>query len=209
LLTLVSQAALVDVHFGKRPFHSDPDVQVGVDFMPVTSRKRHLTLNLLSVSILLLLAFQFLVGMVVNLWYEIPRVHPGANAVEYFGGVIQVIWWGLTRSVWSLQAHIATGLILVLASSTLLAFAISSKRAGWIVTALCGWAGTVGAAFNGASFVIYGHEFSSFLMGIGFLITGISNSIGLFVQRARGTFTEEKQRERSGALDALVNDKST
>lgn len=155
--------------------------------MPVTSRKWHLTLNLLSVSILFFLALQFLAGMVANLWYGIPKVHSGANTVGYFGGVIQVIWWGLTRSVWSLQAHVAIGLILVLATSTLLAFAISSKRTGWIVTALCGWAGTVGAAFNGASFVIYGREFSFFLMGIGFLVTGISNSIGLFVQRVRGT----------------------
>ena len=82
------------------------------------------------------------------------------------------------------------GLVLVLASSTLLAFAISSKRAGWIVTSFCGWAGAVGAAFNGASFVIYGHEFSSFIMAIGFLLTGISYSIGLFIQRGRRTFTE-------------------
>ena len=161
-----------------------------MDAMKQMSRKWHLTLNLLAVSILLLLAFQFLAGMVVNLWYEIPKMHPGANAVEYFGGVTQVIGWGLTRSAWSLQAHIAMGLVLVLASSTLLAFAISSKRAGWIVTSLCGWAGTVGAAFNGASFAIYGHEFSSFIMAIGFLLTGISYSIGLFIQRGRRTFTE-------------------
>ena len=58
------------------------------------SRKWHLTLNLLAVSILFLLAFQFLAGMVVNLWYEIPKMHPGANAVEYFDGIIQVIKWG-------------------------------------------------------------------------------------------------------------------
>ena len=111
-----------------------------------------------------------------NLWYEIPKVHPGANAVEYLRGVIQVIGWGLTRSAWSLQVHIAIGLVLVPASSTLLAFAVSSKQTGWIVASFCGWAGTVGAAFNGASFVIYGHEFSSLFMAIG-LLTGISNSI--------------------------------
>jgi hypothetical protein len=154
--------------------------------MPRTSGKWHLTLNLLAVLILFLLGFQFLAGMVVNLYYEIPKVHPGVNAAEYSGGIIQVIGWGLSRSVWSLQTHIAIGLILVLASSALLAFAISSRQTGWMVTTLCGWVGIVGAAFHGASFLIYGREFNSLIMAFSFLLAGISISVGLFIQRGRG-----------------------
>jgi hypothetical protein len=150
-------------------------------------RRWHLTLNLLSVGILFVLAFQFLAGVAINLWHGLPKIHPGANAVEYFSGVLQTIWWGSTRSAWPLAVHTTIGVILVLVSSALLAFAISSKRRGWIVTATCGWAGTLCAAFNGASFAIYGHEASSFLMSVGFLVAGISNSIGLFVQRGRAS----------------------
>ena len=55
-----------------------------MDVMRQTSRKWHLTLNLLAVSILLLLAFQFVAGMVVNLWYEIPKSAPRRECSRVF-----------------------------------------------------------------------------------------------------------------------------
>jgi hypothetical protein len=135
------------------------------------------------VLILFLLAFQFLAGMVVNLYYEIPKVHAGANASEYFRGVIQVIEWGMTRTVWSLEAHIIMGLLIVVTATLIVGFSIVAMWRGWIIAAVCGWVATLGAAFNGASFLMYGHDFSSLIMAACFLTAGISYSAGLFIQR--------------------------
>lgn len=144
--------------------------------MTRTLHNWHKTLKILAVLIFFLFAFQFLAGMEVNLYYGL---HPEASAARNLIGVIQVIGSGLTGRVWSLQVHMIMGILFVVTASVFLGFSIASRRKGWIATALCGWAGTVGASFNGASFLIHGQVSSSLLMAIGFLAAGISYSIGL------------------------------
>jgi hypothetical protein len=127
---------------------------------------------------LLLLAAQFLIGMVVNLYVQIPSVHSGANAPDYFVGVVQGVVWALGHGTWALVIHVVLGLLLVLASFLLIGFSIAARRRGWIILSVLGWIGVMGAGFNGASFLNYGHDFSSLLMSIGFLLATISYTIG-------------------------------
>ncbi len=47
----------------------------------------------LATTTLLLLAAQFLIGMLVNLFVVLPTAHPGAQAPEYFSGVVEGVWW--------------------------------------------------------------------------------------------------------------------
>jgi hypothetical protein len=140
-------------------------------------------LRVLSGITLLLLGAQFMIGMLVNFYIQVPAAHPGAEAANYFQGVVQAVLWILTSGPLTLLLHAAVGLTLFLASIILIILAIIARRAGWIVIAIIGFIGVVGAGFNGASFVNYGHDFSSLLMSIGFLLAAICYVIGFAVAR--------------------------
>jgi hypothetical protein len=140
-------------------------------------------LRTLTAIILVLLAAQFLVGMLVNLFVQVPAVHPGANAPEYFSGVVQGIAWALLHAPLWLQVHAILGLLLLIASLFLIGFAISAKLRTWIVLTVIGLFGIMAGGFNGASFMNYGHDFSSLLMSLGFLLAAIPYVIGLSLSR--------------------------
>lgn len=136
----------------------------------------------LTALTLLLLAVQFLIGMVVNLFVPNIPDHPGTNAPEYFGGVVQGVAWALAHGAWSLQIHAVIGILLFLASLLLIGLAIATRRGAWITVAVIGWIGIMGAGFNGASFLNYGHNFSSLLMSVGFFLAMLSYVAGLLLR---------------------------
>jgi hypothetical protein len=137
-------------------------------------------------STLFLLAAQFLVGMVVNLFVTVPSVHPGINAPEYFSGVVQGVAWALFNAPAWLLIHVIIGLLLFLGIIGQMAFAIVSRRGERIIISVLGFIGTVFAGFNGASFLNYGANISSLLMSIGFLLATISYTIGISLTVRRG-----------------------
>lgn len=143
----------------------------------VTSR----WLRSLCGTALLLLAIQFLVGMLVNLFVVVPAAHPGTNAPNYFVGVAQGVAWALGNTVAALRLHVIVGLLLFLDALALIALAIASRRRAWIVSSLLGLLGIMAAGFNGASFMNYGHDFSSLFMSIGFLTAVIAYALGFYV----------------------------
>ncbi|MFZ0218506.1 MAG: hypothetical protein WAM30_21420 [Candidatus Dormiibacterota bacterium] len=143
---------------------------------------RALQRSLTGVALLLLVA-QFLFGIVVNLFVSIPTHHPGAQASEYFGGVVRSVSWAVTGSglVW-LQVHAALGLLLVLFAVLLLVVAIVSRRGGRITAAALGLFGVLGAGFNGGSFLNYNEDFSSMLMAGGFALAVAAYVVGLLIE---------------------------
>ena len=82
----------------------------------------------LSMLALLLLALQFLLGMVVNLFVTIPASHPGTNAPEYFSGVAAGVAWALAHGEWWLRLHALDGLLLFLDGLVLIWLAVASRR---------------------------------------------------------------------------------
>ena|ERR1700730_148369 len=138
-------------------------------------------LRTITAITLLLLVVQYLLGMVANLFIKVPGVHPGAQAPEYFSGVVQGVAWALVHSQLGLLLHVVVGLLLGIASFIMLGLAIASRRRAWIATSILGWIGIMGAGFNGASFLNYGHDFSSLLMSIGFILALVSYAIGFYI----------------------------
>lgn len=147
------------------------------------TKKTPSTLRTVAAITLLLLAIQFLIGMVANLFIQVPNVHPGTGSSNYFVGVVQGVAWALVHSELWLLLHVVVGLLLGIAAFTLLGLAIASRQRAWIVTSILGWIGVIGAGFNGASFLNYGHNFSSLLMSIGFLLAVVSYAIGFYITR--------------------------
>ncbi|HKV59557.1 MAG TPA: hypothetical protein VJO32_14785 [Ktedonobacteraceae bacterium] len=149
----------------------------------VTKKTSYRALRIFTLIILLLLAAQFLVGMLVNLFVVVPSSHPGAHPSEYFSGVVTGVLWVLGNGTLWLRLHAIIGFALLLSSLILIGLAIASRRRAWIITSIVGLLGIVAAGFNGASFLNYGENFSSLLMSVGFLVAVIPYMIGVYVTR--------------------------
>ena len=129
------------------------------------------------------LGLQLLLGMWVNLWVVIPAAHPGADAASYFAGVLQVVGWAIAHGALMLQLHVALGLLLFAGAIAALVVAIRGGRRAWVWATVLGFNGVTGAAFNGASFLIFGQDFSSYLMTVAFVIAAASYAAGLLAAR--------------------------
>jgi hypothetical protein len=129
----------------------------------------------------LLLLIQYLLGMVANLYVTVPDHHPGSGARSYFTGVTSGLAWVIPDGPGWVAAHSALGLALVLAAFAVLA--LSWKRGSRLATGLAalGAAAILGAGFNGASFLNYGHDFSSMIMAALWALALASYLTGLYL----------------------------
>jgi hypothetical protein len=121
-------------------------------------------------AVLVLLLGQFALGMAVNLYVAVPRHHPGARPTNYFTGSVHSVGWAIGSGPALLAAHAVIGLLLVLASATVLALAIGTRRRATIVSALLGAGFIVGAGFNGASLLDFSNTISSLIMSLLFAV---------------------------------------
>lgn len=138
---------------------------------------------LLGVACILLV--QFLLGMVVNLFVVVPASHPGAGASNYFPGVVAVIAWSVTRSWPWIALHVGLGVGLVVGGLVVLVWAWSARQTSVLIACSLSVLAAAGAAFNGASFLMYGHDFSSMIMAGGFALSVGFYVLALFLARQR------------------------
>jgi hypothetical protein len=112
----------------------------------------------------LLLLIQYLLGMAANLYVTLPARHPGAGAADYFTGVASGVAWVISDGRGWAAAHAAFGLALVLAALAGIELTRRQGDRAAMVTSVLGALAILGAGFNGASFLDYGHAFSSMIM---------------------------------------------
>ncbi|HEX9036494.1 MAG TPA: hypothetical protein VF808_05835 [Ktedonobacterales bacterium] len=143
-------------------------------------RLREQTLRRLAVAMLALLLAQYILGMLVNFFVTIPDDHPGAHPAEYFSGAATSVAWALGHGGWELIAHAWTGILIGTLGIAMIALALMLRRRAWVVATILGFFGTLGAGFNGASFLNYGEDFSSLIMATAFLIALGSYALGLY-----------------------------
>jgi hypothetical protein len=115
-------------------------------------------------AVCILLLIQYLLGMVVNLYVALPGHHPGAGASDYFAGAASGVAWVIPDGPAWAAAHAAFGLALVVAAFASLALTWRQDTRVATATSAAGALAIVGAAFNGVSFLNYGHDFSSLIM---------------------------------------------
>jgi hypothetical protein len=122
--------------------------------------RRLVTVNVTACALLIV---QYLLGMMTNLFAMLPASHPGAGAPNYFSGAASGAGWVISDGPGWAAAHATFGLILAAAAIATVILAWRHGRAA-IALATLGALAIVGAAFNGVSFVNYGHDFSSMIM---------------------------------------------
>jgi hypothetical protein len=117
-----------------------------------------------SIATCVFLLVQFLLGMAVNLEVVIPKHHPGAQAANYFSGVVSALGWVIPSGAAWVAAHAAFGLALVVVALAAIVLTWRGGSRTERVMAILGALFIIGAGFNGASFLNYGHAASSFIM---------------------------------------------
>lgn len=147
------------------------------------ARWQAITTRTLAFVLLLLLGLQFLLGMLANLYVVVPSSHPGSQATNYFVGVVQGDLWAIAQSSFWLRLHVLLGLVVVLGAIALVVRAVGDRDRAWIILSMLGLLGIIGAGFNGASFMNYGHNLSSLIMSATFLLALIAYMVGLYIRR--------------------------
>ena len=105
-------------------------------------------------------------GIAVNLYVTVPTNHPGARPSNYLTGSFHSLAWAMAHGPATLAVHALLGLFLVVVVVLAAVYALRSGRravGGWsLVGGLC----VIGAGFNGASFLDFGHTISSLIMAL-------------------------------------------
>ncbi len=110
---------------------------------------------------LALFAAQLIIGIVVNLYVKVPDVHPGsasaAPTTGYLDDLGAVLAWALTAGPFPLTLHVVLAIVLIVIGLALIPLARRGGPAQIILTTFAA-ACTIGAAFNGGSFLIFGND---------------------------------------------------
>jgi len=122
--------------------------------------RRQVTINLAACALLIA---QYLLGMVVNIYVDLPASHPGAGASDYFSGAADGLSWLISNGPAWASAHAALGMALAAFALAAVMLAWRSGTAGRAASVV-GALAVIGAGFNGTSFLNYGHDFSSLIM---------------------------------------------
>jgi hypothetical protein len=132
-----------------------------------------------------LLLIQFFLGMITNLYVTIPDKHPGAGSSDFFTGAAHSVAWAVSSGPAWLAVHAALGLALGIASLAFIVNAVRSRDRVWIWLSVAGCLLLIGAGFNGASFLVYNHDFSSLIMAGLFALSLGSYMAGIYLAARR------------------------
>jgi hypothetical protein len=127
------------------------------------------------------LLVQFLLGMAVNLFVEIPRNHPGANPPEYFSGVAQSVTWAILQGPVLLILHALLGLLLLAAAIVVFVQAVRSGPRSFAIATGTGAFAILAAGLNGGSFLNYNEDLSSMIMAALFAIALAAYAAAVYV----------------------------
>jgi hypothetical protein len=117
-----------------------------------------------DVAACFLLLVQYLLGMTVNVYVVLPGRHPGAGAGDYFSGAAAGLAWVVSGGPGWAAVHAAFGMALAAAAIAGIALTWGKGSRAGTAMAVLGALAVIGAGFNGASFLDYGHAFSSMIM---------------------------------------------
>jgi hypothetical protein len=124
-----------------------------------------------TVLLLWLFGVQFVAGMVLNLFTAIPKHHPGSSGADYFSQSWASLVWSLSGAGgWALVVHAALAVVLFGGTLTLFIRSLVPAARGWRVGSGIAALVTLGALFNGLSFLDFNEDFSSMIMASCWLV---------------------------------------
>jgi hypothetical protein len=151
-------------------------------------------LRVQTVFLLWIFGLQFLAGMILNLFVELPKTHPGAGG-EYFSSSWASLLWALGGgSGWALAVHTWLALLLFLGTLLLFLRSLVAGGQGWRWPSGIAALLTLGAVFNGLSFADYGEAFSSMIMASCWLVAVALLVFALIRAQPESAITPRRER---------------
>jgi len=145
------------------------------------------SLRQVTFAILMMLATQFILGMTLNLFETLPAKHPGQTG-NYFVRSGHSFAWAITFGGGIvLFLHVLVALGLLGHSIMLFVRSIKTHSKPWTWVSTIGMLGIMAAFSNGLSFLDFNHDFSSFIMAMGYIVATIAYGVGLFMQPQKST----------------------
>ncbi len=118
-----------------------------------------------------LLAVQFVLGMITNLFVQFPATNQEAQQ------------WEFARTQLPLMMHIALGMLLLLSGIIFLVRAIRARSRIWIISSATGLLGIVTAIISGSMFINTQNDPYSLSMALAFILTFLAYGWGLYASR--------------------------
>ena len=129
-------------------------------------------LRIRAIILLALFGLQFLLGMTLNLFINLPANHPGTTQTNYLTRSWHGLGWALSFSGGAaLAIHVYVGLGLMIGCIALTIDAVISKNRLWSYIGGLATLFTIGALANGLGFIDYNHNFSSMIMATCWLVS--------------------------------------
>jgi hypothetical protein len=134
-------------------------------------------------TLVLLTLVDFLFGIALTFWYELPEGRPGSDGTNWLLRSDQAARWSHWGSGSAqLAIHSSLGTLLAIASLWLVWLAYRSKQTRWLIAAIAGVVGLVGAAAAGSAFVAYDSDALSFVMSAGFVLALVAYMGALMIK---------------------------
>ena len=124
------------------------------------------TLRRMALGAAILVIVQSAIGVVVNLYVNIPQHHSGALPTNFFTGSAQSVAWAIGHGAFALVVHAVIGLFLVIMAISVAVSAVSRWGRMVSVWAILAALLVIGAGFNGASFLDFSLKVNSLLMAL-------------------------------------------
>jgi len=121
--------------------------------------------NRSAMAAVVILVLIYTLGMYVNLFIEIPE---DATA-----------WQFAMKSI-ILLLHLSLGSLLIIHSTSLVAMSVKDKNSKWMIFSGVGLAGVLLSVATGSSFITHQTELSSLLMALGFGVSIIAYTFGIY-----------------------------
>jgi uncharacterized membrane protein YhaH (DUF805 family) len=115
-----------------------------------------------SIGLLSMLGIQFILGIILNLFVELPKNASLSTAIKH-GGIVLIL-------------HVLVALGLLFGSIGLVVRAYYAKNRPWLTASIFGALGVIAALTNGFAFIGSSNDVNSFIMAIGFMVAAAAYS---------------------------------
>lgn len=134
-----------------------------------------------SLVMLIMLAVQYVLGMILNLFVTLPDKHPGQSG-NYFIRSEHSFGWAVTLGGGLvLTLHVLLGVGLIVRGIIMFVDVVRNRSTPWIWISIIGLIGITGAFSNGLSFLDFNRDLNSFIMAVGYIVATASYFAGLFM----------------------------
>jgi hypothetical protein len=118
-----------------------------------------------SLGLLTMLSIQFILGMLLNLFVDLPKNASFGTTLSH-GGIV-------------LALHIIIAVGLLIGSIILIVRSAATRSKSWLIASIIGALGVFVALTNGLAFIFNDDDVTSFIMALGFIVSATTYSTAL------------------------------